>query len=83
MSRSNWKGLYISNKLLTINLKSDTTKYYFTQDRNSTVIKNFTKKEFQIYNGYNYKRIKIKKSMWKHKLGEFNRTRKYPNHKGR
>lgn len=83
MSRSLWKGKYISNNLLNINLKSDNNKQYFTKDRSSTIIKNFTKKEFQVYNGYVFKRVKIKKSMWNQKLGEFNRTRKFPNHKGR
>lgn len=83
MSRSLWKGIYVSNDLLKLSTKSNENNYYFTKDRNSTIIKNFTKKEFQIYNGYNFKKITIKKSMWNQKLGEFNRTRKYPEHKGR
>jgi small subunit ribosomal protein S19 len=65
MSRSIWKGPFISKKAI----------------RNSVIIPEYLNKTFQIHNGKIFKKLFITQDMIGHKFGEFVLTRKQTIHK--
>lgn len=81
MSRSIWKEKYVSNNILKV--KDSKKKIYVlkTFSRNSTILPSFIGLEFKIYNGFTFRKVIIDKTMIGQKLGEFVRTRQFPNHK--
>ena len=76
MSRSKWKGPYLSKnglKNLTQFKKSD-SKAMIT--RNTIILPKFVNKVFKVYNGKKLNEILITENMIGHKFGEFSPTRK-------
>ena len=71
MSRSKWKGFFISSKLL--NLKN-TDNIIF--NRNSFISNFFLNKLVKIYNGKAFKIFNITRDQIGFKFGEFSFTRK-------
>jgi len=79
MSRAEWKGPYVSNKLILQCQNAKKLEYLeeiLTDSRSSTVTPNFVGNTFKIHNGKNYSTIKINENMIGKKLGEFSPTRK-------
>ena len=74
MSRSKWKGPFVSNSLLNKTIKNK--KEIITKSRNSTILPSFLGKSFKIYNGKIFHKILITEKMIGYKLGEFSPTRK-------
>ena len=74
MSRSKWKGPFVSNNLLSKTIKNK--KEIITKSRNSTILPSFLGKSFKIYNGKIFHKILITEKMIGYKLGEFSPTRK-------
>lgn len=80
MSRSKWKGPYISKKLLK-------TKTYSAQKpltiwaRNSTIPSKLINKLVLIHTGKTFKKILITREKVGYKFGEFAPTRQYCKHK--
>jgi len=78
------KKNFIDNKLLVINSitqNENKTLPVKLKMRNSTILKLFDNKKFDIYNGYTYKTFEISYHYNKLKFGELFGTRKLPNHK--
>ena len=71
MSRSNWKGPYISPKYIK-NFKKNQKNY---MSRNSEIIPQFINLIFKIHNGKNFIEITVTEDMLGHKFGEFVFTR--------
>lgn len=74
MSRSKWKGPFVSNNLLSKTIKN--IKEITTKSRNSTILPSFLGKSFKVYNGKIFHKILITEKMIGYKLGEFSPTRK-------
>ncbi len=81
--RSVWKPIYVSYKLYKYNKQFFfNTKYNIAEnniimnERNDTILPKFLNMQFNVYNGKNYKTIKVVPSMFYHKFGEFFMTRK-------
>lgn len=74
MSRSSWKGPFVSCKL--DNLSHKNKLILKTKSRNSSIVPNFVGKTFQVYNGKKFVKIIVNEDMIGHKLGEFASTRK-------
>lgn len=74
MSRSKWKGFFIEKNYLTIKQKK--TKKIQIWSRSSTISESLLNKNVYIYNGKNFKRIKVNRAKVGYKFGEFASTRK-------
>jgi len=72
MSRSKWKGYFISSSLLKIKNVSKNLKIW---NRDSTISKKFVDKSVFIHNGKVFKKIKITQEKVGFKFGEFSFTR--------
>jgi small subunit ribosomal protein S19 len=84
MSRSIWKGPYISPCIYR-----KTSKLFKTSDsislqvysRNSLIMPQFVGQKVVVHNGQHFFPINIKEEMVGHKFGEFSFTKKKPIHK--
>jgi ribosomal protein S19 len=72
MSRSKWKGPFVSEYIKKIE-KDQRISQIMT--RNSEIIPDFINKKFSIHNGKNYSEIIITEDHVGHKFGEFAFTR--------
>lgn len=84
IKKNSLKKIFIDNKLLVITsiTKNQTKNLPFKiKMRNSTILKLFDNKKFDIYNGYTYKSFEISYHYNKLKFGTLFGTRKLPNHK--
>jgi small subunit ribosomal protein S19 len=75
MSRSKWKGPYISKKCLN---EAQQKKNYIKPivSRNTTILPQFIEQTFEVYNGKKFSEILVTEEMIGHKFGEFSPTRK-------
>jgi small subunit ribosomal protein S19 len=78
MSRSLYKGIYLSNHILSLfkTGKLESVREITTRDRSVTIIPQFIGKKIFIYNGKDYHSISVSPEMVGHKFGEFVGTRK-------
>lgn len=78
MSRSLYKGVYLSSNILTLlqTGKLESVREITTRDRSVTIIPQLIGKKVFIYNGKGYHSISISAEMVGHKFGEFVGTRK-------
>ena len=78
MSRSKWKGPFFDMKLLKKVLASKGEfKRFKTRSRNSTILREFVNREFDVHTGNKFITIKVTSDMLGHKFGEFASTRRY------
>lgn len=88
MSRSIYKGPYISSSLIRKITKLKTSGTDFTKTpiktyaRSSQIIPSFVGKIFEIHNGKRFIRVYVTENMIGHKLGEFSPTRVVVQHSG-
>ena len=78
MSRSIWKGPFSEIKLSSLFRPDLKIKVW---SRRSMILPIHLEKNFQIYNGRRFVRLKVSEEMVGHKFGEFALTRKRPIHK--
>lgn len=83
MTRSIWKGPFVSSVLLKNTQKRDTQniqpkKVY---SRGSFIIPQFVGRKFNVHNGRTFIAIQVTEEMVGHKFGEFSFTRKKTIHK--
>jgi small subunit ribosomal protein S19 len=71
MSRSKWKGPFLSKELLVTSLK--TPKIW---SRSSSIPESLVGKSVLVYNGRSFVRVSIKRDRVGFKFGEFSFTRK-------
>lgn len=89
MNRSQWKGAYLNNSLVTEWEKKDfnynRTSIIKTTSRSSTVLKEFVGFVFEIHTGKAYFKTTITPDMVDRKLGElaFTRIHSLPKKKGK
>ena len=77
MTRSKWKGPFVSKDLLKKNaLKLDKNKETYTFERSTVIVPAFLGKTINVHNGKIFHKLQIKESMLGKKLGEFSPTRK-------
>ena len=82
MSRSTWKGPFSEIKLpFVCEAKSRSTFNLKIWSRRSMILPIHLEKNFQIYNGKRFVRLKVSEDMIGHKFGEFALTRRRPIHK--
>lgn len=77
MRRSKWKGNFIDNsisKLTNLNFKKNKLKIW---SRRSVIPSFLIDKTVSIYNGKEFKKVKITREKVGYKFGEFCTTRKY------
>jgi len=75
MTRSKWKGPFVSPALLS-KIKIYKNNQLKIASRNSEILPNFIGKSFKIHIGNFYKTLTISERMIGHKFGEFAFTRK-------
>jgi small subunit ribosomal protein S19 len=75
MSRSKWKGAYISSKLLESFNKTKKNHQTLVVPRNCEIVPKFVGSTFKIHNGKSYSEITVVDEMIGHKFGEFAPTR--------
>lgn len=83
MSRSVWKGPFVSGSLLkkVYNIvESGTIEMIKTWSRSSTIIPLFVGYTFSVHNGNKFIPVTVKEEMVGRKLGEFAPTRTYYGH---
>jgi len=73
MSRSKWKGSFISPQLFSKKFKNNSIKIW---SRQSSIFSSFLNKSVDIYNGHTFKSLKIKTQHLGFKFGEYSYTRK-------
>ena len=73
MSRSKWKGPYLSTRLLKNKTLKDRSKEL---SRSSTIMPFFVGKIYEIHNGLKRIPLKVTSSMIGYKFGEFLMTKK-------
>jgi small subunit ribosomal protein S19 len=78
MSRSIWKGPFSEIKLPSVSRSTFNLKIW---SRRSMILPIHLEKNFQIYNGKRFVRLKVSEDMIGHKFGEFALTRRRPIHK--
>lgn len=78
MSRSTWKGPFSEIKLPSASRSTFNLKVW---SRRSMILPIHLEKNFQIYNGKRFVRLKVSEDMIGHKFGEFALTRRRPIHK--
>ena len=92
MSRSKWKGPYVTKSLITYKEYKEikdiiTGETIFKENniysRNSSITSNLLNKQLRIYNGKLFKMIIPNKEIKTFKLGEFSFTRKQLKHKAK
>jgi small subunit ribosomal protein S19 len=78
MTRSLYKGFFVSDKLLrdAILAKKKKSKSIFTRSRSSVITFDFIDLIVNVYNGKKYLPLKIKENMLGYKFGEFIFTKK-------
>lgn len=78
MSRSLYKGVYLSSNILTLlqTGKLESVREITTRDRSITIIPQLIGKKLFIYNGKEYFSVLVSPEMVGHKFGEFVGTRK-------
>jgi small subunit ribosomal protein S19 len=78
MTRSNYKGPYVSEKLLkkAIDAKKKNVNVIYTRSRNSTITFDFLDFIVYIYNGKTYYPLTVKKNILGYKFGAFSFTKK-------
>jgi ribosomal protein S19 len=67
--RSIWKGPYINNNLYNNIIHN--RRIIPIKDKSSVIFPEMINKEYKIYNGYQFKKLKILETMIGYKLGEF------------
>ena len=78
MARSQWKGPFFDINLLKKVLGSKNEfKRFKVRSRNSTILREFINREFDVYTGNKYIPLKVTNDMLGHKFGEFASTRRY------
>ena len=85
--RSNWKGPFVSPKLLAKFTKAaksarGSTIVIYTWSRGSTILPIFVNSTFMVYNGRKMIPVRIEDRMVGKKLGEFSPTRTFTGHSG-
>lgn len=78
MTRSKWKGPFVSENLLKncdLN-KINKFKEIFTFERSTVIVPKFLGLTINIHNGKSFSKLLIKETMLGKKLGEFSPTRK-------
>lgn len=75
MTRSHWKNPFI-DKYIYKKILNNSSILENIKSRQSTILKPFVGKIFQIYNGFTYIKLKISEEMIGHKFGEFSFTKK-------
>lgn len=75
MSRSKWKGPYLSKKSLKVFEKLKKNYEKIIIPRNVEILPRFIKKTFKVHNGKRYIEISVIEEMIGHKFGEFCNTR--------
>ncbi len=75
MSRSKWKGQFLSRVFLKKTLNPKLTIW----SRTSTITKDFIGKTVAVYNGKQFTNVYIKEDKVGYKFGEFVFTRKFTN----
>lgn len=73
MSRSNWKGKYISRSVLRLKLRRNPLKVW---SRSSVIPFFLLKKTVFVYNGQSFKKVFVTRNRVGYKFGEFAFTRK-------
>ena len=78
MTRSKWKGPFVSRKILKqCELESGTGfKEIFTLERSTVIVPKLVGLTINVHNGKSFNKLVIKESMLGKKLGEFSPTRK-------
>jgi small subunit ribosomal protein S19 len=78
MSRSKWKGPFISTKLIKdpIIIKKKFQNNIKTVYRHSEIIPTFVGMNFSVYNGKKFSKVVVIEEMIGFKFGEFSPTRK-------
>lgn len=71
MSRSKWKGPFLTTRAL-----QDPAKKINIATRNSDIVPNFVGLSFNIHNGKTFTKLMVTNEMIGHKFGEFTPTRK-------
>lgn len=74
MSRSIWKGPYCATSV--INAFASDTKEILIYSRSSTILPEFVGRVVHIYNGKEFKKLKISPEHVGFKFGEFSPTKK-------
>jgi small subunit ribosomal protein S19 len=78
MSRSKWKGPFFDFKLLKkVSDSKNNFKRFKVWSRNSTILREFVNREFDIHNGNKFISLRVSSDMIGHKFGEFASTRRY------
>ena len=77
MSRSKWKMPYIDYNL-NKEIQNSSKNQIKVFSRSSIILPEYIDKNFLIYNGIRFFKIKISKDMIGHKFGEYSTTRKCP-----
>ena len=73
MSRSIWKGFYITKNLL----KKTNKNFFKVWNRNSVIPSFFLRKTVLVYNGKLFHKVYITREKVGYKFGEFSLTRKH------
>nr|BBD14129.1 ribosomal protein S19 [Ophirina amphinema] len=85
MSRSVWKGPYVSNHIIRIisglRVKENRRKVYKVWSRSSVILPSLVGVRFLVHNGIKFIPVNVTSSMVGHKFGEFSSTRKKVIHK--
>jgi ribosomal protein S19 len=76
MSKSKWKGPFITNNLVFKNLKNENLSGKFW-NRNLTVLNSLIDKNIHVYNGKIFKKIFITREKLGFKVGDFCFSRNY------
>ena len=78
MTRSRWKGPFVSKHLLDACKLNKESKFkeLFTFDRSTMIVPKLVGLTINVHNGKNFNKLLIKETMLGKKLGEFSPTRK-------
>ena len=77
MTRSRWKGPFITKELLKkLKLAINKHNEIYTSDRSTGIVPKLLGATIHVYNGKTFNKIQIKEPMIGKKLGEFSPTRK-------
>ena len=85
MSRSIWKGPFVDGHLLQkaeVARASGRNDGIKTWSRRSTILPQFVRLTFGVYNGQKFIPVLVSENMVGHKFGEFSPTRQYYGHSG-
>lgn len=78
MTRSKWKGPFVSENLLKSCELNSTNKFkeMFTFERSTVIVPKLLGLTINIHNGKSFSKLLVKETMLGKKLGEFSPTRK-------